>query len=102
MLNNLIYEWPAEPEEACIHRSGNRPLAVFHFEVLPLFEKDARIYVEKNLLCMYPLVPTMQHVDLPLLRKVMNELAAAYSDRPTMLVLFQHTFEGMGKKRGHL
>jgi len=39
---------------------GESSILTFHFEVLPLVQLDAEQFVRKNVVCMYPLLPTMQ------------------------------------------
>lgn len=52
----------------------------FHFLILPLFELDAECYVREHVICMYPLLPTMQNVDHRLMKQAIDELAEAYCE----------------------
>jgi flagellar biosynthesis/type III secretory pathway protein FliH len=57
-----------------------REILTFHFQTLPLFHLDAQEIVRKQQSCMYPLIPTMQHVHADLVAQVMYELAELYRD----------------------
>jgi hypothetical protein len=61
-------------------QSGERLIDRFEFVTVPLFEQDARKFVRNRVLSMYPLLPTMQHVDQSLIRRVLAELAAFYGE----------------------
>src|SRR5258708_3314322 len=61
-------------------RLGVRNILTFHFQVLPLFQLDAEQFVRKHIVCMYPLLPTMQSVNHEMIKQVMDELIALYRE----------------------
>ena|SRR5215469_3168892 len=60
--------------------SGEEELLTFHFLTLPLFTMDAEHFVREHILCMYPLLPTMQGATDVVLGRAMDELAELYRD----------------------
>ena len=60
--------------------SGKKNIITFHFEILPLFLEEAEHYVREHIICMYPLLPTMQGNNSVMTKRVMDELAALYRD----------------------
>src|SRR5260370_25653849 len=59
---------------------GDSSILTFHFQVLPLFQLDAEQFVRKHIVCMYPLLPTMQSVNHEMIKQVMDELIALYRE----------------------
>ncbi len=57
---------------------GDSSILTFHFQVLQLFQLDAEQFVRNHVICMYPLLPTMQGVHHEMVKQVMEELAALY------------------------
>jgi hypothetical protein len=55
-------------------------ILTFHFQTLALFKLDAGQFVRRHQTCMYPLLPTMEHVHADLMAQVMQELAELYRD----------------------
>jgi len=52
----------------------------FHFHMLPLFQLDAEQFVREHVVCMYPLLPTMQGVHHEMIKQVTDELVALYRE----------------------
>src|SRR6266436_7861175 len=59
---------------------GDSSILTFHFQVLPLFQLGAEQFVRKHIVCMYPLLPTMQGVHHEMIKQVMDELTALYRE----------------------
>lgn len=59
---------------------GDSSILTFHFQVLPLFQLGAEQFVHKHIVCMYPLLPTMQSVNHEMIKQVMDELIALYRE----------------------
>ncbi len=59
---------------------GDSSILTFHFQVLPLFQLGAEQFVRKHIVCMYPLLPTMQSVNHEMIKQVMDELIALYRE----------------------
>ena len=47
-------------------------------KVLPLFAEDGVKYVQNHIASMYPLLPTMQHVNRVVIRQAIDELITLY------------------------
>jgi len=77
----VIYPFKTSlPKSPYVVRSGERTILTFEFDTLPLFEKQARSYVEQHQTCIYPLLPTMSDIDADLMESVVAELSERYSD----------------------
>lgn len=59
---------------------GDNILLTFHFQTLPLFQLDAEQFVRDHVVCMYPLLPTMQGVHHEMIKQVMDELVTLYRE----------------------
>ncbi len=59
---------------------GDSSILTFHFQVLPLFQLGAEQFVRKHIVCMYPLLPTMQGVHHEMIKQVTDELVALYRE----------------------
>jgi len=57
---------------------GDNIILTFHFQTLPLFQLDAEQFVRDHVVCMYPLLPTMQGVHHEMIKQVMDELVTLY------------------------
>ncbi len=58
--------------------SGNREILTFHFEVVALWDLDARKYFEQKDINMYSLLPTMAGATADMLLQVIRELEETY------------------------
>jgi hypothetical protein len=65
--------------------SGQEELLTFHFRVLPLWKLDAGQYVQRHVVSMYVLLPTMQGADATLLLRAIDEMAERYKDNEPKL-----------------
>ena len=65
--------------------SGDREILSFHFQILTLWTEDAREYLEKRIISMYPLLPTMDHADAHLLLKAIDGMIEYYQENETEL-----------------
>ncbi len=65
--------------------SGEQELLRFNYRILPLFEQDGTTYVRTHALSMYPLLPTMQHVDHTLIKQALDEMVNFYRDQEVVL-----------------
>src|SRR6266446_517725 len=61
-------------------QNGNNVILTFHFRRLPLFQLDAGQFVREHVVCMYPLLPTMQGVHHEMIKQVMDELVVLYRE----------------------
>jgi hypothetical protein len=59
---------------------GATKIFTFHFHMLPLFQLDAEQFVRDHVVCMYPLLPTMQGVHHEMIKQVTDELVALYRE----------------------
>ena len=59
---------------------SNKPIVLFEFETISLFELDAQEVVAQRQTLMYPLLPMMQNVSADLMEQVALELSEFYTD----------------------
>lgn len=86
VISIIVYPFTTRMAESPLRViQDDQELLIFHFLTLPLFKLDAEQYVRDHVLCMYPLLPTMQGTDHPLMKQAMDELAARYQDDETSL-----------------
>jgi len=90
VVSIIVYPFRAKIAESPLRViKGEQDLLVFHFLTLPLFELNAEYYVREHILCMYPLLPTMQGTDHVLMKQAVEELAARYQyDEATLAEQF--------------
>jgi tRNA U34 5-carboxymethylaminomethyl modifying enzyme MnmG/GidA len=60
--------------------SGDETLLTFEYKVLILWQMDARTYVERHQVCLYTLLPAMEHASVPLLKQALREMRQYYPD----------------------
>ena len=65
---------------------GENIILAFHFHMLPLFQWNADQFVRDHVVCMYPLLPTMQGVHHEMIKQVTDELVALYREDEVTLV----------------
>jgi hypothetical protein len=63
----------------CI-KSQNKPVLTFVFQTFALFRLNAKKMVQRRHTCMYPLLPTMKHVNADLVEQALREMAEIYRD----------------------
>jgi len=81
VISIIVYPFTTTIAESPLRvMKGEEELLTFHFLTLALFELDAQEYVREHVLCMYPLLPTMQGVDHRLMKQAVDELVAHYQD----------------------
>jgi hypothetical protein len=81
VISMIVYPFNTKIAESPLRvKSGQEEIIVFHFLILPLFTMDAEYYVREHLVCMYPLLPTMQGADNTIIGKAMDELAEMYRE----------------------
>jgi hypothetical protein len=69
-----------DPPYVMTTRNGKRVSIVFDYNVVRLWQWDARQIVRERRLCLYALLPAMQYVDVSLLKGVLAEMRRCYSD----------------------
>jgi len=55
-------------------------LLTFAYQVLILWQMDARTYVEQRYVCLYTLLPAMEHASVPLLKQALREMRQYYPE----------------------
>ncbi len=81
VISIIVYPFRAKVAESPLHVKTKRgQIITFHFQVLPLFMLEAEQFVLNHVACMYPLLPTMQGTDYPLIQQVLNELTELYKE----------------------
>ena len=84
VVSMVIYLFPAKlPISpylviAGLAEEGPEIIINFTFKVLPLFAEDGVKYVQNHIASMYPLLPTMQHVNRVVIRQAIDELITLY------------------------
>jgi predicted transposase/invertase (TIGR01784 family) len=66
--------------------SGKREILTFYYQVLELWQFDARQYLQKHAMSMYSLLPTMKNADPSLLMQALEELIVYYKDNEAKLL----------------
>lgn len=86
VITLIIYLFQATlPESPLRETSDDEELLTFHFKVLPLWNLDAREYVEKHAISMYALLPTMQHANAEILLQAIDDMVEYYKDDESKL-----------------
>ncbi len=65
--------------------SRKKTVLLFAFQTFPLFRLNAKEVVQQHQACMYPLLPTMKHVNADLMEHALHELAEIYRDDKSTL-----------------
>jgi hypothetical protein len=76
----LKVDWSVSSHDKSSISGSQGEIMTFHFQVLPLFLEDAERYVREHLVCMYPLLPTMQGTDHRMMKQVIAELTELYRE----------------------
>ena len=81
VITIVVYPFRVTLAESPLQVSlGDSSILTFHFQVLPLFQLGAEQFVRKHIVCMYPLLPTMQGVHHEMIKQVTDELVALYRE----------------------
>lgn len=81
VISIIVYPFRTTLAKSPLQISGSQgEIITFHFQVLPLFLEDAERYVREHIVCMYPLIPTMQGTDHRMMKQVIAELTELYRE----------------------
>ncbi|SRR5713226_5399241 len=81
VISMIVYPFKTKIAESPLQVSReNGNIITFDFLTLPLFTLDAEQYVREHLVCMYPLLPTMQGTNHVMMQQAMDELAELYRE----------------------
>ncbi len=81
VITIVVYPFRVKMAESPLEvKNGDDVILAFHFRKLPLFQLDAEQFVREHVVCMYPLLPTMQGVHHEMIKQVMDELVALYRE----------------------
>ena len=81
VISIIVYPFRTKIAESPLQvRTKRGEILTFHFQVLPLFALEAEQFVLNHIACMYPLLPTMQGTDYPLIQQVLDELTELYKE----------------------
>ena len=81
VISMIVYPFNAKIAESPLRvKSGQEEILIFYFLILPLFTMNAEYYVQEHLVCMYPLLPTMQGANDIVIGQAMDELAELYRE----------------------
>ncbi len=86
VLTVVVYPFRITMAESplCI-MSQKKPVLTFVFQTFPLFELNAKEMIKQHHTCMYPLLPTMKHVNADLMEQALRELAEIYRNEKSTL-----------------
>ncbi|HLG75213.1 MAG TPA: hypothetical protein VKX46_02290, partial [Ktedonobacteraceae bacterium] len=72
VISMIVYPFRTETAQTPLRLfSGTKELLTFHFQILPLFSLSAEQYVHDHVVCMYPLLPTMQGTTVALIKQAL-------------------------------
>ncbi|MBV9231811.1 MAG: hypothetical protein JOZ18_21055 [Chloroflexi bacterium] len=86
VISMIVYLFRAKmPESPLTDSSENDLPLTFHFLVIGLLTLDARQFVQKHAISIYPLLPAMDNADAQLLLQVIDEMVECYQDNEAKL-----------------
>lgn len=86
VLSIVVYLFPCSIAKSPMQKTcESRNILTFHFDVICMWQQDARSYVEKRAMGIYPLLPTMAHASVSLLLHAIEELIQYYQDQEELL-----------------
>lgn len=86
VISLIIYLFQATIPESPLHEtSDDEELLTFHFKVLPLWTLNAREYLNRHVVSMYALLPTMQHANAEILLQAIDDMVKYYKDDESKL-----------------
>jgi hypothetical protein len=81
VLSIILYPFKASvPTPPYREMSAEETLLTFAYQVLLLWQMDARPYVERHQVFLYTLLPAMEHASVPLLKQALQEMREYYPD----------------------
>lgn len=81
VLSVVLYLFETSIVESPLReKSVDEELLTLHFRVLPLWKLNARNYIERQEISMYPMLPTMENVDKQTLLQAVEELIKYYEN----------------------
>lgn len=80
VISLIIYPFATDniPKPPLEEKSGQEQLLTFNYRVIALGEFEAAFYLQKHALPMYPLLPTMHGITVPMLVQALTELKKNY------------------------
>ena len=86
VISLIIYLFQSTlPESPLRETSDDEELLTFHFKVLPLWILNAREYLNREVVSMYALLPTMQHANAEVLLQAIDHIVEYYQDDESKL-----------------
>ena len=81
VISMIIYPFRTKMATSPLEiQTKDKKIIQFHFETLPLFTQDAEEYVRKQVVSMYPLLPTMQGANRAIIKQAVDELSELYRE----------------------
>jgi predicted transposase YdaD len=81
VLSIILYPFKTKvPTPPYREMSGEEILLMFEYQVLILWQMDARTYIERHYVYFYTLLPAMEHANVPLLKQALQEMREYYPD----------------------
>ena len=60
-------------------------ILIFHYHIIALWEYEAQTYLDKHIVGIYALLPTMAGANYAILSKALDEMKEGYSEQPRRL-----------------
>src|SRR5690348_10203321 len=81
VLSIILYPYKTTfPSPPYRETGGDGTLLTFEYQVLILWQMDARTFVQQHHVCFYTLLPAMEHASVPLLKQALSEMRQYYPD----------------------
>ena len=81
VLSVILYPFKTKvPTPPYREVSGEETFLTFAYQVLILWQMDARTFVQQHYVCFYTLLPAMEHASVPLLKQALREMRQYYPD----------------------
>jgi hypothetical protein len=75
VISMILYPFETTvPVPPYIEKSGDRTVMMVDYQVLTVWKWDAREFVRDHVACLYPLLPAMKGVTMPLIREALREM----------------------------
>ncbi|MHB8596771.1 MAG: RpnC/YadD family protein [Ktedonobacteraceae bacterium] len=86
VISIIVYPFPTKMVESPLREKlEEQDILIFHFRVFPLWELQAKQYINEHAVLLYALLPTMQGANAPLLHKAIDDMVKYYKGNEAKL-----------------
>jgi len=86
VISMIVYPFPTRMAESPLREvDEDGEILTFYFKIFPLWQLQAKLYVNEHAVVMYALLPTMEGANAPLLHKAIDEMVEYYKGNDTKL-----------------